>query len=111
MSLNYTIEDCCMIGVPTFIDGRDAISVLDQKLPFQVKRVFWLYHIQDGKDRGAHALLGSSELIVAVHGSFIVDMDDTVNKTSKKVENVSSKPLTHNPNLLTLDKQSIYILI
>ena len=89
MNLNYTIEDCCIVDVPTFTDERGAISVLDKELPFQVKRVFWLHHIQEGKDRGAHALLDSSEIMVAVHGSFIVDLDDTVNKTSVLLDDPS----------------------
>lgn len=71
-----------MLQVPTIFNERGAISVMDKELPFQVKRVFRLHHIKDGKDRGAHALLDSSEIMVAVHGSFIVDLDDTVNKTS-----------------------------
>ena len=82
MDLSYTVKDCNLIDVPTFTDERGAISVLDKELPFQVKRVFWLHHIQAGKDRGAHAMLDSSEIMVSVHGSFIVDLDDTVNKTS-----------------------------
>ena len=82
MNLNYSITDCILVDVPTFTDERGAISVLDKELPFQVRRVFWLHHIKDGKDRGAHALLDSSEIMVAVHGSFIVDLDDTMNKTS-----------------------------
>ena len=77
------------MDVPTFTDERGAISVLDKELPFQVKRVFWLHHIQEGKDRGAHALLDSSEIMVAVHGSFIVDLDDTVNKTSVLLDDPS----------------------
>lgn len=82
MDLSYTVKDCNLIDVPTFTDERGAISVLEKELPFQVKRVFWLHHIQEGKDRGAHAMLDSSEIMVSVHGSFIVDLDDTVNKTS-----------------------------
>ena len=82
MDRSYTVKDCILVDVPTFTDERGAISVLDKELPFQVKRVFWLHHIQEGKDRGAHALLDSSEIMVAVHGSFIVDLDDTINKTS-----------------------------
>jgi len=81
MDLSYTVKDCILVDVPTFTDERGAISVLDKELPFPVRRVFWLHHIQEGKDRGAHALLDSSEIMVAVHGSFIVDLDDTVNKT------------------------------
>ena len=82
MVTSYSIKDCCLIDVPTFTDERGAISVMDKELPFQVRRVFWLHHIQEGKDRGARALLDSSEIIVAVHGSFVIDLDDTENKAS-----------------------------
>ncbi len=82
METNYTVKDCILVDVPTFTDERGAISVLDKELPFLVRRVFWLHHIKGGKDRGSHALLDSSEIMVAVHGSFIVDLDDTESKTS-----------------------------
>ena len=89
MDLSYTVKDCILVDVPTFTDERGAISVMDKELPFQVKRVFWLYRIQEGKDRGAHALLDSSEIMVAVHGSFIVDLDDTINKISVLLDDPS----------------------
>lgn len=82
MDLSYTVKDCIIVDVPTFTDERGAISVMDKELPFQVRRIFWLHHIKEGKDRGAHALLDSSEIIVAVHGSFVIDLDDTENKVS-----------------------------
>lgn len=82
MNTSFTVKDCDLIDIPTFTDERGAISVMDKELPFQVRRVFWLHHIADGKDRGEHALLDSTEIIVAVHGSFVVDLDDTVSKTS-----------------------------
>ena len=82
MNTVYTIHDCTLIDVPTFTDDRGAISVLDKEFPFQVKRVFWLHHIAEGKDRGAHALLEGMEIMVAVHGSFVVDLDDGTEKAS-----------------------------
>lgn len=82
MNTRFTIHDCTLIEVPTFTDERGAISVMDKELPFQVKRVFWLHHIQEGKDRGAHALLEGMEIIVAIHGSFVVDLDDGTEETS-----------------------------
>lgn len=82
MNLKFAVRDCVLVDVPTFTDDRGAISVMDKDLPFDVKRVFWLHHIKEGKDRGAHALLDSSEIMIAIHGSFIVDLDDTVNKAS-----------------------------
>lgn len=87
MNTNYTIRNCNLIDIPTFTDERGAISVMDKELPFEVKRVFWLHHIAEGKDRGAHALLDSEEIMVAVHGSFVVDLDDTVNKTRILLDN------------------------
>ena len=87
MNTDYTIKDCKLVNIPTFTDERGAISVMDKELPFEVKRVFWLHHIAEGKDRGAHALLESEEIMVAVHGSFLVDLDDTINKTSILLDN------------------------
>jgi len=81
MNTSFSINDCKLIDVPTFTDERGVIGVMDKELPFQVKRVFWLHNIVEGKDRGAHALLDSNEIMVAVHGSFVVDLDDTINKT------------------------------
>ena len=98
MDLSFSVKDCVVIDIPTFTDERGAISVMDKELPFQVRRVFWLHHIKAGKDRGAHALLDSSEIMVAIHGSFIVDLDDTVNKTSV-ILNEPSKGLMIRPGV------------
>lgn len=95
MNTDYSVKDCSIIDVPTFTDERGAISVMDKELPFQVKRVFWLYHIADGKDRGAHALLDSNEMMVAVHGSFVVELDDTVNKVSILLDDPSKGLIIH----------------
>ena len=82
MNTSYTVRDCVLVDIPTFTDERGAISVMDKELPFEVKRVFWLHHIKEGKDRGAHALLDSEEIMIAIHGSFVVDLDDTETKVS-----------------------------
>lgn len=89
MNIRYTIHDCTLIDVPTFTDERGAISVLDMSNFFEVKRVFWLHHIQEGKERGAHALLEGMEIMVAIHGSFVVDLDDGKSKTSLLMDNPS----------------------
>lgn len=89
MNTDYSVVDCCIIDVPTFSDERGAISVLDKELPFQVRRAFWLHHIVEGKDRGAHALLDSNEIMVSVHGSFVVELDDTDHKVRLLLDNPS----------------------
>ena len=82
MNTQYSVIDCVSLNIPTLTDERGTISVMDKELPFPVKRIFWLYQISKGKERGGHALLNSSEIIVAIHGSFVVDLDDSVNETS-----------------------------
>ena len=89
MNTSYTIHDCTLIDIATFTDERGTISVIDRELPFQVKRVFWLHHIAEGKDRGAHALLEGMEIMVAVHGSFVVDLDDGKENTSVLLDDPS----------------------
>ena len=87
MNTSYTIYDCTLVDIATFTDERGSISVIDKELPFQVKRVFWLHHIAEGKDRGAHALLEGMEIMVAVHGSFVVDLDDGRERISVLLDN------------------------
>lgn len=87
MDTSFTIKDCVLVDIPTFTDERGAISVMDKELPFEVKRVFWLHHINEGKDRGAHALLDGAEIMIAIHGSFVVDLDDTESKLSIILDN------------------------
>ncbi len=87
MDTSYTVKDCVLLDLPTFTDDRGAISVMDKELPFEVKRVFWLHHIKEGKDRGAHALLDSEEIMIAIHGSFVVDLDDTDTRTNVLLDN------------------------
>lgn len=82
MNTSFSIKDCRLIDIPTFADERGVISVLDEELPFEVKRIFGLHHIYPNKDRGAHALLYGTEIMIALHGSFVVDLDDTKEKTS-----------------------------
>ena len=82
MDCSYTVKDCILVDIPTCIDERGRISVMDKELPFEVKRVFWLHHIKEGKERGAHALLNGIEIMVAIHGSLVLDLDDSKDKVS-----------------------------
>lgn len=80
MNTSFTVKDCYLIDVPTFTDERGAISVMDKELPFDVKRVFWLHHINEGQSRGGHALLEGSEIMCSMHGSFVLELYDGIDK-------------------------------
>lgn len=89
MNKNYTVHDCTLVDIPTFIDTRGSITVLEKDLPFEVKRIFWLHNILEGEERGVHALLEGMEIIVAVHGSFKVDLDDGISVCTFVLDNPS----------------------
>lgn len=64
-----------LLKLPTFSDGRGALSVLDGTLPFPMKRIYWIYG-SDGKTRGGHRHRQTRQALIAVHGSVSIHMDD-----------------------------------
>jgi len=77
-----TIDDCPVIELPKIQSNSGSITVFENQknLPFQVKRIFYLYDIPAGEDRGAHAHHQCHQLLVAASGSFEVQLDDGANK-------------------------------
>lgn len=79
------VFDCNIIELDKHHDNRKGnISVVENNLtlPFDVKRVYYLYDVPGGENRGAHAHKDLHQLIVAVSGSFTVTLDDGQNKRS-----------------------------
>lgn len=71
--------DCTIVELSKHhSDRKGNISVVQNgdTVPFDVKRVYYLYDVPGGESRGAHAHRGLSQLIVAVSGSFRVVLDD-----------------------------------
>ena len=77
-----TIADCKIVELPRFLDTRGNLSFAEQdnQIPFKIKRVYWIYDVHGGENRGAHAHKELSQLIIAVSGSFTVTLDDGMNK-------------------------------
>lgn len=67
-----------IIDVTTFLDGSGALSVLecDQGLPFIVRRVYYIYGVEEGAVRGAHAHQSSEQIIVCVAGHCRVTLNN-----------------------------------
>jgi dTDP-4-dehydrorhamnose 3,5-epimerase-like enzyme len=64
-----------LFDLPTFRDARGALTVLDDRLPFPVKRLFWIYSA-DGLSRGGHRHHKTRQAFIAVAGSVVVHLDD-----------------------------------
>lgn len=67
-----------IIDLPKIFDPRGNLTVAegDNHVPFDIKRVYWVYDVPGGEHRGGHAHKECKELLVAVSGSFTVTLDD-----------------------------------
>jgi hypothetical protein len=76
------VYDSSVIELPGYQNRAGNISIIENNinLPFEVKRVFYIYDIPGGEDRGAHAHRKCHQFLVAVSGSFEIEMDDGMNK-------------------------------
>jgi dTDP-4-dehydrorhamnose 3,5-epimerase-like enzyme len=77
-SLIPSITDAKLIEIPKISDERGSLSVLEQlnHVPFDIKRIFYLYDIAKGQSRGAHAHKECHHFMIAISGSFDVLLDD-----------------------------------
>lgn len=77
-----TVEDSNVIQLPKITDPRGNLSIIEQikQIPFEIKRVHWVYDVPGGFDRGGHAYFDTEEFIVALSGSFDVVVDDGAEK-------------------------------
>ena len=73
-----SVYDCSLISLSKISQRSGNISIVsnNQELPFEVKRVFYLYDIPGGESRGGHAHLECHQFLVAASGAFEVLVDD-----------------------------------
>jgi oxalate decarboxylase/phosphoglucose isomerase-like protein (cupin superfamily) len=78
----YTVFDCHIIHFPKIHNRAGNITPIQNgvEIPFNVKRVYYLYDIPGGESRGAHAHKVLHQVIIAASGSFDVTLDDGKNK-------------------------------
>jgi len=82
MSSKYKISSCHIINLPKITDARGNLTFIEggRHIPFEVKRIYYLYDVPGGAERGGHAHKGLHQLIVAMSGSFDVILDDGFRK-------------------------------
>jgi hypothetical protein len=78
------ISDVKRIELNRITDHNGSISVVQNSLdiPFDVKRIYYLYDIPSGSERGGHAHKFLQQLIIAASGSFDIILDDGKQKTT-----------------------------
>lgn len=81
----FSVSDCSIIELDRHhSDRKGNLTVVENgvTLPFDVKRVYYLYDVPGGESRGSHAHKDLQQLIVAASGSFTVTLDDGESKLS-----------------------------
>ena len=72
------IIDCKIIDLPKIEDPRGNLTFIEGNIhiPFDFKRVYWIYDVPGGEFRGSHAFKKNNEFIIALSGSFDVTLDN-----------------------------------
>lgn len=72
------LQNCTLIELPRITDPRGNLTFVeeDRHIPFSIKRVYYLYDVPGGAQRGGHAHKKLWQLIIAMSGSFTVTLDD-----------------------------------
>jgi dTDP-4-dehydrorhamnose 3,5-epimerase-like enzyme len=66
-----------MLKLPTFADPRGKLTVLDNVLPFEVVRMYWIYGA-DGQIRGGHRHTYTQQALIAIGGQISIYMNDGI---------------------------------
>jgi len=76
------LTSCRKIELPQIRDARGNLSFVEGNLhiPFEIKRIFYLYDVPGGETRAGHALKTCQQFIIAASGSFDVLLDDGANQ-------------------------------
>ena len=80
--MKSSIYDCVVLPLSKIHNRAGNITIVEgqNNLPFEIKRVYYLYDIPGGEDRGGHAHKELHQLVVAAGGAFDVLLDDGINK-------------------------------
>ena len=72
------IDKCHLVELPKVLDPRGNLTFIEgnEHIPFAISRVYYLYDVPGGAERGGHAHKALNQLIIAMSGSFDVVLDD-----------------------------------
>ncbi len=86
-----SINDLRIINLPKIQDVRGNLSVVEgNTLPYEIKRVYYLYDVPSGAERGGHAHIAQQEFLIALSGSFDVILKDGIDQKTVSLNKPNS---------------------
>ena len=73
-----SVDECRLIDLPRVTDARGNLTFIEsgRHIPFEIKRVYYLYDVPGGATRAGHAHKALQQVLIAMSGSFRVTVDD-----------------------------------
>ncbi len=90
--INKTLKtrDSYLIKVPSIIEhdrGNLSFCEIKKQIPFNVKRIYWIYNVLSKEDRGKHAHKKTEQVLFCLHGLITLELDDGIRKDSVILDN------------------------
>lgn len=75
--MKTTLKDIYILDLPVIEDSRGNLTFIQEGIvPYDFKRVYYLFDVPSGAERGGHAHIAQKQVIIALSGSFDVILDD-----------------------------------
>lgn len=83
------LQECKLVDLPRFSDERGNLGVIEagKDIPFEIKRVYYLFDVPKAAERGVHAHKKLQQLIIPINGSFDIMLDDGTDRETFHLDN------------------------
>ena len=96
----FKLDDVKLLNIPKIKDRRGNLAVIENDvIPFEIKRVYYLFDVPSGSYRGGHAHKALSQFVIALSGSFDIILKDSNKNEIKITLNNPSKGLLITPGI------------
>lgn len=84
-----SLKHCRLVDLPKIGDPRGDLSFIEGRrhIPFDIRRVYYLYNVPSDAERGSHGHRALEQLIIPLAGGFDVELDDGIERRNVRLDN------------------------